>query len=242
MLGTLRCLMTAPRACILPKTINRAIPLSRALSTTKACVHLRPSSLLPSSSATTFSRAFSAQTRKRNARTNGYGIQATVDGPQEHLFNGAPIEMVIPPVEIERPTHPLRTDHPHPTIVAATHPDYDPVLNTFAVLDIATRQHKVLVGDVLMVASMMQTRAIGEEIVFETVLAIGTPHLTIVGRPTIPGCKVYVSVQEHTQTERVLAFKSRRRKSSKRLKGMKPKVTLLEVTRIEWEGETKPLE
>ena len=45
-------------------------------------------------------------------------------------------------------------------------------------------------------------------------LLIGTKEYTAVGRPLVEKAKVYATIEEISQTEKVLIFKKRRRKDS----------------------------
>jgi ribosomal protein L21 len=64
------------------------------------------------------------------------------------------------------------------------------------------------------------------------VLMIGSRKATLVGRPLIDGAEVVVDVEEITKDKKVIAFKMRRRKNSKRTKGFRREVTVLRVTDI----------
>ena len=51
------------------------------------------------------------------------------------------------------------------------------------------------------------------------VLMLGSRHETIIGRPLIPNASVTAVIEEQFQDAKVLIFKKRRRKNSRRLKG-----------------------
>jgi large subunit ribosomal protein L21 len=53
-----------------------------------------------------------------------------------------------------------------------------------------------------------------------------------VGRPTIAGAVVSLAVEEHTQDEKLVIFKKRRRKNFKRTTGFRRRVSILRVTDI----------
>ena len=52
---------------------------------------------------------------------------------------------------------------------------------------------------------------IGEQICLDDVLMIGTKDYTAIGRPNVTKAKVYATVEESVQTEKVLYFKLSRR-------------------------------
>ena len=51
------------------------------------------------------------------------------------------------------------------------------------------------------------------------VLMLGSRHETIIGRPLVPNASVTAVIEEQFQDAKVLIFKKRRRKNSRRLKG-----------------------
>ncbi len=48
---------------------------------------------------------------------------------------------------------------------------------------------------------------------------LGTPSRTVVGRPFVPLAEVVAVVEEHVRDSKVIIFKKRRRKNSRRLTG-----------------------
>lgn len=64
-------------------------------------------------------------------------------------------------------------------------------------------------------------------------LLVGTQDYTCIGRPTVSSAKVLATVEEHTQTEKSLIFKKRRRKgNSQRHQGHRQWVTVLKIDRV----------
>lgn len=57
------------------------------------------------------------------------------------------------------------------------------------------------------------------------------------GRPTVKQARVFATVEETSQTEKVLIFKKRRRKDSQRNQGHRQWVTVLRVDKIVHELE-----
>uniref|UniRef100_A0A7S2XBN0 Large ribosomal subunit protein bL21m n=1 Tax=Lotharella oceanica TaxID=641309 RepID=A0A7S2XBN0_9EUKA len=104
---------------------------------------------------------------------------------------------------------------------------------TFAVFEHGGKQFKVVEDDVLML-DYIKELDIGEEIVFDKVLLLGTAEHTVLGRPLIPSASVCAVVEEQTQTRKIRVFKKRRRKnSSKTTKGHRSDVTILRITDVE---------
>ncbi|KAG5192648.1 ribosomal protein L21-like protein [Tribonema minus] len=102
----------------------------------------------------------------------------------------------------------------------------------FAVIKLGGTQYKVTVDDVI-AAEKVKGPDIGELIDVKDVLLLGTEERTWVGRPTVPGARVQMLVEEHTKDQKVVIFKMRRRKSSRRTRGFRRDVTVLRVMEIE---------
>ena len=66
----------------------------------------------------------------------------------------------------------------------------------FAVLKISGLQHKVTKDDTVIIDKLPYD--IGTQIVFDTVMLIGTPLYTVIGRPVIGEARVYASVEQQT--------------------------------------------
>lgn len=73
---------------------------------------------------------------------------------------------------------------------------------------------------------------IGMTIEIDQVLMVAGRNTTLVGRPEVPGARVRLEVEELTKDKKVIAFKMRRRKSSRRTKGHRRQITVLRVKEI----------
>ena len=74
---------------------------------------------------------------------------------------------------------------------------------------------------------------IGTQIVFDTVMLVGTPLFTLIGRPIISEAKVYVTVEQQTLSQKLIVFKKKRRKGYTKNRGHRQEVTILRVDKIE---------
>ena len=74
---------------------------------------------------------------------------------------------------------------------------------------------------------------VGTQLKLEEILLVGTQDYTCVGRPTVEKACVYATVEEISQTEKVLIFKKRRRKDSQKHQGHRQWVTVLKIDKIE---------
>ena len=111
-----------------------------------------------------------------------------------------------------------------------------PAGGLFAVIRLGGSQEKVTVDDVVVVNKLkpVDRWAVGETITLTgpDVLLAGSTHLTLVGLPGVAAAEVDVMVEEITKDAKVLVFKKRKRKNSRRLNGFRREVTLLRVTDI----------
>ena len=72
----------------------------------------------------------------------------------------------------------------------------------------------------------------GSELVFDEVLLVVDGQALDVGTPVVKGASVKAKIVAHGLREKVMIFKLRRRKNSKRLRGHRQAYTEIEVTGI----------
>ena len=106
----------------------------------------------------------------------------------------------------------------------------------FAVIKAGGKQYRVAAEDVIRVDRMSGNP--GEVISFGEVLAVGgdTPQI---GAPTVSGATVAGEVLGHERGAKVIAFKKRRRKNSRRKRGSRHEFTVIRITEI-LTGGAKP--
>ena len=106
----------------------------------------------------------------------------------------------------------------------------------FAVIKTGGKQYRVVADDTLKVEKVAGEP--GDIIQFGEVLVLGgdSPQL---GMPTIAGATVAGEVLQHTRGDKVIAFKKRRRKNSRRKRGHRQEYTLVRITEI-LTGGAKP--
>jgi large subunit ribosomal protein L21 len=76
----------------------------------------------------------------------------------------------------------------------------------------------------------------GEIVQFGEVLLVGGDSVTL-GSPTIAGASVAAEVLEQGRGPKVIAFKKRRRKNSRRKRGFRAEFTLVRITEILTDGQ-----
>jgi large subunit ribosomal protein L21 len=99
----------------------------------------------------------------------------------------------------------------------------------FAVIKAGGKQYRVVAEDVIRVDRVAGEP--GEVIEFGEVLLLGgdTPQI---GAPTVSGASVAGEVLQHTRGDKVIAFKKRRRKNSRRKRGFRHEFSMIRITEI----------
>jgi large subunit ribosomal protein L21 len=103
----------------------------------------------------------------------------------------------------------------------------------FAVIKTGGKQYRVAADDVLKVEKVKGEP--GEIIAFGEVLVVGGDAVTL-GEPMISGASVAAEVLEQRRGPKVIAFKKRRRKNSRRKRGHRQEFTLVRITEILTDG------
>jgi large subunit ribosomal protein L21 len=103
----------------------------------------------------------------------------------------------------------------------------------FAVIKTGGKQYRVAAEDVLQIEKVKGDP--GEIIQFGEVLLLGGDEVKL-GLPTIAGASVAAEVLEQGRGPKVIAFKKRRRKNSRRKRGHRQEFTLVRVTEILTDG------
>src|SRR5262249_40629524 len=105
----------------------------------------------------------------------------------------------------------------------------------FAVIKTGGKQYRVAAEDVLQIDKVKGDP--GEIIQFGEVLVRGRGGEEVkLGLPTIAGASVAAEVLEQGRGPKIIAFKKRRRKSSRRKRGHRQEFTLVRVTEILTDG------
>jgi len=103
----------------------------------------------------------------------------------------------------------------------------------FAVIKTGGKQYRVAAEDKLKVEKV--AGAPGEIIQFGEVLVVGGDNVTL-GSPTVSGASVAAEVLDQGRGPKVIAFKKRRRKNSRRKRGHRQEFTLIRITEILTDG------
>jgi large subunit ribosomal protein L21 len=103
----------------------------------------------------------------------------------------------------------------------------------FAVFKTGGKQYRVAAEDVLQVDKIKGER--GEIVEFGEVLVVGGDSVML-GAPTVAGATVAAEVVDQGRGPKIIAFKKRRRKNSRRKRGHRQEFTLLRITEILTDG------
>jgi large subunit ribosomal protein L21 len=99
----------------------------------------------------------------------------------------------------------------------------------FAVIKTGGRQYRVVPDDVLEIGKIAGD--VGTIVQLGEVLLVGG-DAPVLGVPTVAGATVAAEVLQHKRGPKVISFKKRRRKNSRRKRGYRDEITVLRITEI----------
>ena len=108
----------------------------------------------------------------------------------------------------------------------------------FAVIKTGGKQYKVTAAEKITVMSLPGEA--GSLVIFDQVLALFDGETNHVGAPHVAGASVVGEIVEQTRGPKVIAFKKRRRKNSRRKRGHRQDLTIVRVTDILTGGAKPP--
>ena len=97
----------------------------------------------------------------------------------------------------------------------------------YAVIKTGGKQYKVAAGEKIKVEQIAAD--VGQEIVIDQVLAVGSGAELKMGTPLLAGASVKATVVAHGRHDKVRIFKMRRRKHYKKSQGHRQSYTELEI-------------
>lgn len=104
----------------------------------------------------------------------------------------------------------------------------------FAVFKTGGKQYRAAADDVLEVAKIDGEP--GDIVEFGEVLLVGGDSVTL-GKPSVAGATVAAEVVEQGRGPKIIAFKKRRRKNSRRKRGHRQEFTRIRITEILTDGK-----
>jgi large subunit ribosomal protein L21 len=103
----------------------------------------------------------------------------------------------------------------------------------FAVIKTGGRQYRVVPDDVLEITKI--DGEVGTIVQLGEVLVVGGDS-PVLGVPTVQGASVAAELLQHKRGPKVIAFKKRRRKNSRRKRGYRDELSVIRVTEILTDG------
>lgn len=100
----------------------------------------------------------------------------------------------------------------------------------YAIVKTGGKQYKVAAGDTLRVERIAGDT--GSMVELTDVLMVTTDQEVKIGKPTVAGAKVVGEIVEQDRAKKILVFKSKRRKSSRKMIGHRQDYTALKIKEI----------
>ena len=100
----------------------------------------------------------------------------------------------------------------------------------YAVFKTGGKQYRVTTNDTIDIERLQSE--VGAAVEFSDVLMVGSGYEIVLGSPFIKGAKVLAKVVNQTRGPKLIAFKKRRRKDSKRKKGHRQYLTKIQIMEI----------
>ena len=105
----------------------------------------------------------------------------------------------------------------------------------FAVIRTGGKQYRVAAADLIEVEKLAGEP--GDSVAFGDVLVVGGESDVTLGSPLVAGATVAGEIVEQTRGAKILVFKKRRRKNSKRSHGHRQHLTVVRITEILTDGQ-----
>ena len=100
----------------------------------------------------------------------------------------------------------------------------------FAVFKTGGKQYRVAADDKITIMTVAGNP--GDIVTFDNVLMLVDGETSTIGTPAVAGASVAGSIVEQARGPKVIAFKKRRRKNSKRKRGHRQDLTIVQITEI----------
>jgi large subunit ribosomal protein L21 len=100
----------------------------------------------------------------------------------------------------------------------------------YAVIKTGGKQYRVAANDTLVIERIAGEA--GSKVEFDEVLMIAGEGAPKVGKPFLSGAKVSAEIVEQNRGPKVIAFKKRRRKNSRRKRGHRQELSTVKITSI----------
>ena len=105
------------------------------------------------------------------------------------------------------------------------------VLFVFAIIETGGKQYKVIEQDIIFVEKLDANE--GDEIVFDSVMALSDDNGFKAGTPTVAGAKVTAKVLKNGKNKKIYVMKYKSKKNEKKKIGHRQPYTKLQIATIE---------
>ena len=133
----------------------------------------------------------------------------------------------IVPDEVDSPGI-MYVHDPDQGIELPVHPD-----QIFAVMMVKGTQYKVARDDRVVLESLGEEFQVGDQLVFDQILLVGSADYTQIGKPLVSNARVHATLEEVSRSEKVIIFKKRRRKGYQKSAGHKQTLNVIKINKIE---------
>lgn len=100
----------------------------------------------------------------------------------------------------------------------------------YAILETGGKQYKVQEGDVLFIEKLAAEE--GETVNFDKILLVGKENGVVVGSPTVEGATVAAKVVAHGKAKKIIVFKYKAKKNSRKKQGHRQPYTKVQIEKI----------
>lgn len=102
----------------------------------------------------------------------------------------------------------------------------------YALVEILGKQYKAQEGAVLRV-DKINKKQVGDELEFDTVVAIADGENSIFGKPYVEGAKIIATLQDSVKGEKIKVYKFHRRKGYRRTQGHREQYSIISIKEIQ---------
>ena len=101
----------------------------------------------------------------------------------------------------------------------------------YAIIESGGKQYRVAAGDICRVERLPEE--VGQDVVFERVMAVGDGENLQVGNPSVRGASVRARVKAHGKGRKIIVYKYKAKKNYRRKQGHRQPYTDLFIENIE---------
>lgn len=100
----------------------------------------------------------------------------------------------------------------------------------YAIVETGGKQYKVQEGDILFIEKLAAEE--GETVSFDKVLLVGKEDGVVIGAPAVDGASVSAKVVGHGKGKKIIVFKYKAKKNSRKKRGHRQPYTKVRIEKI----------